>query len=84
MKAKYAKPMLNIELFSLYQSTTRDCMDSIKKEQVNFNDPNGCGWDVGGGTVFFLESGEACTVNGEGMSGACYNNPGEGSYIFRS
>lgn len=84
MKAPYTKPLLAIELFSSSQSTAKDCMDSIPKDRVNFNDPNKCGWDVGGGLIFFLEGGTACTMNGEGMTGACYNNPGEGNYIFRS
>lgn len=83
MKANYIKPLLTVEMFSATQSTSRDCMDSIK-EFVNFNDPDGCGWDVGGGLIFFMENGRVCTMNGEGMSGMCYNNPGEGMYIFRS
>ena len=84
MKANYTKPVLAVELFGASQSTSRDCMDSIPKDRVNLNDPAGCGWDVGGGLVFYLEGGNVCTMNGEGMSGTCYNNPNEGMYIFRS
>ena len=84
MKGNYTKPMLVMEMFSLMRGTSRDCMDSIPQGKVNFGDPNQCGWDVGGGTIFFVEGGKACTDNGEGIAGACYNNPGEGSYIFRS
>ena len=84
MKANYTKPLLAVEVFSYAQSTTHDCMDSIPKDRITYSDPNGCGWDVGGGIVFFLESGNVCTMNGEGMTGLCYNNPSEGNYIFRS
>ena len=84
MKANYTKPILVMEMFSFLRGSSRDCMDSIPADRVNFNDPNKCGWDVGGGRVFFIEGGTACTTNGEGISGACYNNPGEGNYIFRS
>lgn len=84
MKANYTKPMLAVEMFSLTQSVTRDCLDSIPDNRVNFNDPYGCGWDVGGGRIFFVEGGNACNTNGEGMNGVCYNNPSEGHYIFRS
>ena len=84
MKANYTKPLLTVEMFSATQPTSRDCMDSIPKDRVNLNDPYGCGWDVGGGMIFFIESGDVCTINGEGMSGACYNNPGEGMYMFKS
>ena len=84
MKANYTKPLLAMELFTTSQGTSLDCLDSIPKKQVNFNDPYGCGWDVGGGRIYFLESGTACNTDGEGMSGVCYNNPSEGNYIFRS
>lgn len=84
MKANYTKPLLAVELFSLAQSSARDCIDGLPKERFNQNDPYGCGWDVGGGMIFFLESGTACTMDGEKMTGFCYNNPSEGNYIFRS
>ena len=84
MKANYTKPMLAVEMFSLTQSVTRDCLDSIPNKRLNFNDPYGCGWDAGGGQIFFMDGGKVCTENGEGMNGICYNNPSEGNYIFRS
>ena len=84
MKANYIKPLLTVEMFSTTQTTSRDCVDNIPKDQFNSGDPVNCGWDVGGGLVFFVDGGKACNMNGEGMSGACYNNPSEGNYIFRS
>ena len=84
MKANYTKPMLTVELLSLTQSTTRDCSTSIPKEQFNFSDPAKCGWDLGGGTTVFVLGGNVCTMDGENMGVGCYNNPGEGNYIFRS
>lgn len=83
MKANYSKPLLAIELFSTSQSTARDCTSSIPKEQLNFNDPSKCVWDLGGNISVFVSSSE-CTIDGEGMGIACYNNPSEGNYIFRS
>ena len=84
MKANYTKPLLTVEMFSATQSTSRDCMDSIPDNRLTQNDPINCGWDVGGGLIFYVENGKVCTINGEGMQGTCYNNPNEGSYIFRS
>ena len=83
MKATYTKPLLAVELFSYAQSTTRDCADSIPKQQVNFNDPRKCVWDLGGGTTVFA-AGSTCVLDGEQMGFACYNNPSEGNYMFRS
>lgn len=83
MKANYIKPMLSLEMFSLSQSVARDCADSIPKNQLNFNDPGRCVWDLGGGTTVFV-AGSNCVLDGEQMGFACYNNPSEGNYIFRS
>ena len=83
MKANYTKPLLAVEMFSLTQSVARDCADSIPKEQVNMSNINTCSWDLGGGTTVFV-AGSTCTLDGESMGFACYNNPSEGNYIFRS
>ena len=83
MKANYKKPLLAMEMFTLSQSATRDCADSIPDEQVNFNDPGRCVWDLGGGITVFI-AGTNCMLDGENMGFACYNNPNEGNYIFRS
>lgn len=83
MKDKYNKPLLAVEMFSLAQSVIRDCADSIPKSQLNFNDPGQCVWDLGGGTTVFV-AGSNCVLDGENMGFACYNNPTEGNYIFRS
>ena len=83
MKANYTKPMLAVELFSLTQSAARDCADNIPADRVNLNDIDTCVWDLGGGTTVFV-AGSTCVLDGEQMGFACYNNPSEGSYIFRS
>ena len=83
MKANYAKPLLAIEMFSLAQTEARECADSIPKGQVTSNDISTCKWDLGGGTTVFV-AGSTCVLDGEQMGFACYNNPSEGNYIFRS
>lgn len=84
MKGTYTKPLLTVEVFSLAQSTTRDCADtSIPKDNLTYNEPGVCVWDLGGGTTVFI-AGQNCILDGESMGFACYNNPSEGSYIFRS
>ncbi|MBR5322832.1 MAG: hypothetical protein IKU48_04745 [Clostridia bacterium] len=84
MKQIYSKPFISLEVFSLTQSVTRDCDNmSIPKDQLTSNDPINCKWELGGGfTVFMVSNG--CTIEGENMGYACYNNPGEGQFIFRS
>ena len=82
MKANYTKPLLSIEMFSIVQTAARDCADNIPKEQITLSDINSCAWDLGGTTVFISEP--ICDLNGEEMGFACYNNPSEGNYIFRS
>ena len=83
MKGIYTKPLLNVELFTLTQTVAQDCGDSIPQDQLNFNDPARCSWDIGGGEYIFIEK-PTCTINGEEMGFGCYNNPSEGNYIFRS
>ncbi|MBO5867515.1 MAG: hypothetical protein J6Q54_01245 [Oscillospiraceae bacterium] len=83
MKANYTKPLLTVEMFSAAQSSARDCADSIPKDRVNLNDVATCAWDLGGGFSVFVV-GAACTMDGENMGFACYNNPTEENYIFRS
>ena len=82
MKGNYTKPLLTVEMFSSTQSTARDCADTIPTEQLTWNNINTCAWDLGGVTVFISQ--DFCDLNGEEMGYACYNNPSEGNYIFRS
>ena len=82
MKAIYSKPLLAVEMFSMVQDAARDCSDSIPKEQLTYSDIASCVWDLGGTTVFIDQP--RCDINGEQMGIACYNNPSEGNYIFRS
>lgn len=83
MKANYTKPLLTLELFSLTQTTARDCSSNIPEENLNFNDPSKCAWDLGGDVTVFIDK-PVCDINGEDMGMGCYNNPEEGNYIFRS
>ena len=82
MKGIYTKPLLTVEVFSLAQSTTRDCDNtSVPKEQLTYGEPGMCVWELGGGaTMFTIEA--SCTI--EAGEFYCYNNPSEGSYVFRS
>lgn len=82
MKRNYTKPMLTVELFSLTQSVARDCGTTIPKDQFNHSNPNTCAWDIAGTTIFI--AGSHCMIDGENMGYGCYNNPGEGNYIFHS
>lgn len=83
MSRNYIKPLFAVEMFSGALGVTRDCADSIPAGQVDFNDIHSCKWNIGGGQSLFVE-GNTCTKDGEKYSFACYNNPSEGSYIFRS
>ena len=83
MKHKYVKPTLSLELFCPAQSIARDCADFIPRSQLTYGDINACRWDLGGGASVFAAN-STCTIDGEGMGFACYNNPSEGNYIFRS
>ena len=83
MKELYQKPLFAVENVAMFESSSRDCADSIPKENETFNDPGNCGWEIGGGAIIFVV-GKACNMDGETMGFACYNNPGEGQYIFRS
>ena len=83
MKANYTKPLLAMELFSLTQTVARDCADSIPEARVDFNDPNTCVWHINSQISVFV-AGTNCKLDGEAMGYACYNNPSEGNYIFRS
>lgn len=83
MKATYSKPLLAVEMFAMVQNAARDCSDSIPKEQLTLSDIATCAWDLGGGTTVFI-AGKTCILDGENMGFACYNNPSEGNYIFRS
>ena len=83
MKANYTKPLLTVEVFSPTQPTVRDCSDNIPKERITTSDIATCKWDLGGGVTVFVGDG-TCTIDGEHMEYACYNNPSEENYIFRS
>ena len=83
MKQVYTKPLLAFEVFSAQQAGARDCADSIPKDQVTWSAPPNCVWKLGGGFSVCVAD-TACTIDGDESGFACYNNPGEGMYIFRS
>lgn len=82
MKSSYKKPMFAVGSLSIAQSASRDCWNGIPQDQVNLNDAPNCGWDLGGMIIFV--PGTVCTENGDDFGFACYNNPGDGMYMFRS
>ena len=83
MKARYTKPLLEVEVFSLAQSIARDCGEtSIPKDQLTFGEPGKCVWDLGGGFTVF--TGTHCTIDGSTMGFECYNNPTDEFRVFRS
>lgn len=82
MRRPYTKPLLTMEMFTMSQTVVRDCSDSIPTDRLNWADVQNCGWEVSG-TVLFLQPGP-CELDGEAAGFACYNNPSEGNYIFRS
>ena len=82
MKANYSKPLLAIESFTLAQTIARDCSPVIPKEDLTSGNIDTCVWDMNGTSVFV--GGKTCDIDGEMMGIACYNNPAEGMYIFRS
>lgn len=83
MKQTYKKPMLAVGSLSVAQSASRDCGSGIPQDQVTLNDVPDCGWDLGGGLIIFVP-GTVCIEDGDSFGFACYNNPGDGFYIFRS
>ena len=89
MKELYTKPLFAVENVSMFASSSRDCdQASIPASRLTLSDPANCVWDIGGGAYAFVMSG-ACgkiegALDGEAMNFACYNNPAEGMYIFKS
>ena len=83
MKKVYKKPMIVIEEFSLTQTVAQGCSDTIPKENLTNNNINTCVWELGGGETVFVYP-ATCTMDGEEMGMACYNNPSEDKRIFRS
>lgn len=84
MKSEYTKPMLAIELFSVTQAGAKDCADTtIPGTSLTLADPGACGMMLPNGDILYVV-GPHCNRDGESSGIVCYNNPNEGSYIFRS
>lgn len=90
MKKEYKKPLVAVEHFPTVHTSARDCMDNIAQDQLTLGEISNCGWDLGGIVVFVtsdISRAQSCTIDGaifEENLEVCYNNPGEGQYIFRS
>ena len=91
MKKEYKKPLVAVERFSMVYTSARDCMDNINQDRLTVADISNCGWNLGNKMILFVTSdisrAQSCTLDGsifEKNLEVCYNNPGEGQYIFRS
>lgn len=83
MKELYTKPMLGVELFSLAQSVARDCDNTTITGDWAMNAPETCTYNIAGGPTLFIAQ-PACMIPADSGLYGCYNNPGEGQYIFHS
>lgn len=89
MKARYVKPELMVESFTLTQNIANTCSvpgGGNSLGSPTHGDKGTCGWDVGG-IILWLEGNIACTEKlGEDdvVEGICYNNPGGDLTIFGS
>ncbi len=84
MKSEYTKPLLAIEVFSVTQAGAKDCSDTvIPGATLTLADPGACGLELPNGKILYTV-GPNCNHDGESSGIVCYNNPNEGSYIFRS
>ena len=88
MKAKYVKPDLLVESFTLMQNIANTCAGAAGSTlgHPTFGDGDNCGWSLGGAAILWAHAG-ACDdlvePNTE-VSGICYNNPNGGLSIFGS
>jgi hypothetical protein len=90
VKKEYKKPLVAVEHFPMVYTSARDCMDNIAQDQLTLGEISNCGWVLGDIVVFVtsdISRAQSCTLDGaifEENLDVCYNNPGEGRYIFRS
>lgn len=89
MKEKYVKPAMIIERFTLTSAIARNCSDAVQKEYLTHNSiAQNCAWDIGGGLTVFEKSPiciyETTIYPSDSGDIICYNNPGEGYYLFGS
>ena len=93
MKAKYTKPVLHMETFSLSQSVATNCgaAHSSTLGGPTWGDATNCVWKLSEYETYFL-MGSSCTIeftseeaNTPGIfENMCYNNPTPGQSIFSS
>jgi hypothetical protein len=85
VKEKYIKPAMMIERFALSSTIAKTCTDYVDPESlIGANSVPVCKWDFGAGMLIFASE-TNCTMDyNEIDSIICYNNPGEGQYIFSS
>ena len=85
MKAKYVKPEIFIERFSLTQNIAAACgaVENGSLGTPTSGDKNSCTWDLGGMSIFTLAA--ACTIplgDNDTFEGVCFNAPNSNTAVF--
>lgn len=81
MKKTYVKPKVNIERFSLVQTTAMGCGSNLDFGNATLGSIDSCGWNVG---IEVFVNANVCDVLVEEWDGVCYNNPEGGMNVFAS
>ena len=84
MKAPYSAPLFVVESFTMTQSIAKDCTTDIPIANITSNDPHICAWALGKGKNVFLSHNLNCSLDGEILGFACYNNPTASRTAFHS
>lgn len=90
MKAKYTKPVLVMEHFTLSQSIAHNCGDLLEWDDATMKSKRDCGWKTGfdidadGKEDILFVSSDVCSYISEDFAGICYNNPEGGFNVFNS
>ena len=85
MKAKYTKPVLMMESFTLSQTIAHNCGEGLDWSQATTKYKSTCGWATGfPGDTYFIDGNNVCNVDGSQLTTICYNNPDGDLAIFNS
>ena len=84
MKAPYSAPLFVVESFAMTQSIAKNCTADIPVRYITSSDPYSCAWDLGGGYFAFVSGNNDCTIDGDLLGFACYNNPTASKTAFHS
>lgn len=89
MKARYVKPELMVESFTLTQNIANTC--SVPGGGNSLGSPSHwsketCGWKLDDATILWVSTGICSEIldPNEEVEGICYNNPGGDLTIFGS